>query len=254
MADARATAHCFRALMCDERYIRPKIKSIMENLKRLSVSQTKATTETVLDLVDHGVTSSVKAELRLGEITRGKNKGAPRYECFVDDRCVGVSSAPSVDQIRKLYALEESDKLPNRVPCKALLQAAGSSAHCSVTITARGKLLDSVVSSAAIIRDECEMNYRKPAAPELNTNSQAPEYCSYPGAQQGTTASVPPAIPSLNGSASYGVGYDQSTRQSNIPVNIGEMPGCAKSAGRLVVVIIVLIFLIGMISRSCSSI
>lgn len=162
MEDARATAHCFRALLCDEAYVKPEAKRRIDRLKSLSVSQTKATTVTVLELVEGGMTSSVRAELRLGAVTRGKTKGTPRYECFVDDRCVGVSSTSAVGQIRKIYALGEDAKLPAKVPCKALLSASGESAHCEVTITARGKVMEEVLAAAAETREREGMEYRRP--------------------------------------------------------------------------------------------
>ena len=162
MEDARATAHCFRALLCDEAYVKPEAKRRIDRLKSLSVSQTKATTATVLELVEGGMTSSVRAELRLGAVTRGKTKGTPRYECFVDDRCVGVSSTSAVGQIRKIYALGEDAQLPAEVPCKALLSASGESAHCEVTITARGKVMEEVLATAAETREREGMEYRRP--------------------------------------------------------------------------------------------
>ena len=160
MEDARATAYCFRALLCDEAYVQPQIKQKLEYLRHLSVSQTKATTSTVLELVERGMTSSVKAELRLGEITRGKNKGTPRYECFIDDRCVGVSSASSVRKVREIYALGDDAKLPVKIPCKALLSAGGDSANCEVNITARGKLMEKALTSAAETREREGISYQ----------------------------------------------------------------------------------------------
>lgn len=162
MEDARATAHCFRALLCDEAYVKPEAKAMLDRLKLLHVSQTKATSATVLELVEGGMTSSVKAELRLGAVTRGKTKGTPRYECFVDDRCVGVSSTSAVEQIRKIYALGVDAKLPAKVPCKALLSASGDSAGCEVTITARGKVMEEVLAAAAETREREGVEYRRP--------------------------------------------------------------------------------------------
>lgn len=172
MEDARATAHCFRALLCDEAYVKPEAKRRIDRLKSLGVSQTKATTATVLELVEGGMTSSVRAELRLGAVTRGKTKGAPRYECFVGDRCVGVSSTSAVDQVRKIYALGEDAKPPAKVPCKALLSASGDSAGCEVTITARGKLMEEVLATAAETREREGVGYRRPEPPAGKTSAE----------------------------------------------------------------------------------
>lgn len=101
LEDARATAHCFRALLCDEAYARPLMEKRLKRLRGLRLLQTKATTAAVLGLVGEGATSDIGAELRLGSVMTGRTKGAPRYECFVGERCVGVMSPTSTVQSRE---------------------------------------------------------------------------------------------------------------------------------------------------------
>ncbi len=146
--DAKATAYCYRALLCDEKYLPGRIDAVLSRIRRVGVGQTKATTSNVEALVDSGMTSSIKAELRLGTTTRGANAGSPRYECFVGDRCVGVQGSGQLDDIRALYSLSDDDPLPKSIPCKALLSMTGKAARCSVKITARGKLREDMMGAA----------------------------------------------------------------------------------------------------------
>lgn len=162
MEDAQATAHCLRALMCDAAYIRLRFEEEIKHLKRFHVSQTRKTTETVLELIDSGMTSSMKAELRLCEVTRGKNRGTSRYECFVEGRCVGVSDSSSTERIRRMYALEGNALLPARVPCKVLLSASGERAHCEVTIISKDRLMGRILAAASEQRSREDMEYRSP--------------------------------------------------------------------------------------------
>lgn len=146
--DAKATAFCYRALLSDEKYLTRKIDELMERIIHVSVNQTKATSANVMELVESGVTTSIGAELRLGSLTRGKNAGKPRYECFVNDKCVGVQGFGQLENIRLLYSLSDDDPLPKSIPCKALLSMVGTKARCSVEITARGKLRDDLRQAA----------------------------------------------------------------------------------------------------------
>ena len=217
LEDARATAFCFRALICDEAYVRPRMKQRLELLKRFSVTQTKSTTDAVHELIEGGMTSSVRAELRLGEVTRGKTKGTPRYECFIEDRCVGVSSPDSVAQIRKIYALGDSATLPKRVPCKALLSAAGEKASCEVTITARGKVLDEVLEAAKTARAQNGVEYREATVPAKQSNAKPMSGADHPNDMNES--------PSVN----------ESRKQSS-----GSGIGCGGCLTMLILVIVIL--------------
>ena len=194
--DAKATAYCFRALLCDELYVKQVIKSKTDYLKKMPMGQIKATTQTVLELVESGVTSSVNAELRIGSVTRGKNKGAPRYECFIDDRCVGVSSPFDVGNVRTLYAIGEEDPLPKSIPCKALLSARGDKAHCDVTITARGKLMKEAIDTAEQARTQSGVSYRKIQA---NTTRATKHQATHAPTSQDNNRSRSPATKNKQG-------------------------------------------------------
>lgn len=177
MEDAIATAYCFRALICDEAYIRARMKKRFEYLKRFSVTQTKATTENIISLVNCGMASSENAELRLGEVTRGKSKGSPRYECFVDDRCVGVSPPASVSHIRKYCALGDEVPLPKIIPCRVLLKNNGENASCEITITDQDRVLDEALITAELIRSQSGFTFRGVKSSKLRQPSPMKE-CS----------------------------------------------------------------------------
>lgn len=168
MEDARATAHCFRALVCDDAYIRGEMKQKIGFMSSFHVSQTKATSATILKMVEGGTTSNVKAELRLGEVTRGKTKGSPRYECYIGDECVGVGSPDQVDDVRRFFAIGDGDGLPKSIAAKALLSASGENGRCAVTVTERPRVLEAMIAEAATEREKSGFGYRevKPMAQE----------------------------------------------------------------------------------------
>lgn len=132
--DAKATAYCFRALLSDEAYVNKKLPDLKDRLTRQELSQTKATTESIENLIAEGVVSSKEAVLKTGAVTRGKNKGAARYECFVGDQCVGVGHHGDRQQVANLL-FTSVDDLPETVKCSVVLSKSGSSAYCECTIT-----------------------------------------------------------------------------------------------------------------------
>lgn len=132
--DAKATAYCFRALLSDEAYVNKKLPDLKDRLTRQELSQTKATTEGIANLIAEGVVSSKEALLKTGAVTRGKNKGAARYECFVGDQCVGVGHHGDRQHVADLL-FTSVDDLPEKVKCSVVLSKSGSSAYCVCTIT-----------------------------------------------------------------------------------------------------------------------
>ena len=132
--DTKATAYCFRALLSDEAYVNKKLPDLKDRLTRQELSQTKATTESIENLIAEGVVSSKEAVLKTGAVTRGKNKGAARYECFVGDQCVGVGHHGSRQHVANLL-FTSVDDLPEKVKCSVVLSKSGSSAYCECTIT-----------------------------------------------------------------------------------------------------------------------
>lgn len=174
MEDARATAHCFRALLCDEKYLRREVRRQFERYRTFSAVQTKTTRASISNLVELGTTKSVNAELRLGKVTQGKNKGKPRYECFVGDRCVGATSVVSVNRIRMILAIGTDEGLPSEVPCKAFLSATGAGISCKITLMGRDDLLEKVFSAAAETREREGFAYRPVQRKQANREPDRP--------------------------------------------------------------------------------
>lgn len=136
--DAKATAYCFRALMTDHEYLRRWKKARYggcDAMREPHMGQTKETTANVLSLVNSGKTD-VRGELRLGEVTRGKTRGAKRYEAYFGESRVGVGETSWVGFAMRLY---DSEKPPRAIPCMLSLAASPSKSSCHVRVTARGR-------------------------------------------------------------------------------------------------------------------
>ena len=120
-------------MLSDEAYVNKKIPDLKDGLTRQELSQTKASTESIENLIAEGVVSSKEAVLKTGAVTRGKNKGAARYECFVGDQCVGVGHHGDRQHVANLL-FTSVDDLPEKVKCSVVLSKSGSSAYCECTI------------------------------------------------------------------------------------------------------------------------
>lgn len=174
MEDARATAYCFRALLSDEDYLRREVRRHFERYRTFSAVQAKTTKAAVSDLVERGATKTVDAELKLGEVTQGKNKGRPRYECFVGDRCVGTTPVVSIGRIRTILAIGADEDLPPIIPCKAFLSATGASPSCKITLMGGDSLLEKTLSAAAGTREREGFSYRPVQRRQANRKSDRP--------------------------------------------------------------------------------
>lgn len=174
MEDARATAHCFRALLSDEDYLRREVRRHFERYRTFSAVQTKTTKAAVSDLVERGATKTVDAELRLGAVTQGKNKGMPRYECLVGDRCVGATSSVSIGRIRTILAIGADEDLPSIIHCKAFLSAAGARPSCKITLMGGDDLLERALAAAAETREREGFAYRPVQRKQVNRKPDRP--------------------------------------------------------------------------------
>ncbi len=159
LADAKATSYCFRSLLVDQGYLDKRISQMVGALGDFDMKQTNTTSANIAKLVP-GSHVKEQAVLRLGQITRGKNKGEPRYECFVGDNCVGVQNYGDAEVVRRLFCIEGSKSLPSEVPCLASLSMRGSAPSCHVSITGNTPLEDELRemacnerASLALIRD-----------------------------------------------------------------------------------------------------
>lgn len=154
LEDAKATAYCYRALLRDNKYLSRKVESIESQYRSVSISQTTTTTSNILELLEGKPQLKEQAEIVLGEVTRGKNKGKPRYECMLHDKCVGVGSPIGVLSIRTFLNLSETDPLPEKLPVDAAISFSGSSTKCSAVITAKSGIKPMLQSLAKKDKEE----------------------------------------------------------------------------------------------------
>ena len=164
MEDAKATAHCFRAIICDRLFVKKKIAEVMERQGFVRFAQTNETRSNIGELFPSGLNGEVGGEMKVGEVTRGKNKGAARYECFVSNKRVGVASQWLNDEIRKLFMLSESEELPDNIPCVVAIDSRGD-VSVSAKIADTPPNLTAVLESAETLTTEHGFEWRN--APEI---------------------------------------------------------------------------------------
>lgn len=149
LEDALAAAYCYRSMLSDSVWAKRHLVDISGKLKHVSLSQNKDSSENVKALVSSGTTTSMPAELRLGVVTQGANKGKPRYECFIDDLCVGVQRHGDLDGIRRLFMASDQGQLPDVIKCRATMTADNDKAKCVATISEGGTILEAVKAAEA---------------------------------------------------------------------------------------------------------
>lgn len=144
LEDSIAAAFCYRSLLSDAKWAKDHYRDIAPKLKRVTLKQNKDSTASIKALIESGLTDSVPAELRLGSITHGVNKGAPRYECYIDDMCIGVQGSGELDGIKRLFMVADDSGLPETIKCRAVFSIANGKAKCTATISENGRILEKV--------------------------------------------------------------------------------------------------------------
>ena len=136
LEDARATAWCFRSLLCDPEYL-SLVTEPYPSARQISATQSKSTREAASDLLSGQTTSLTgNGELTLGEFASGKSKGMPRYFVRLNGRKVGACTARATEKVRNFMQLGPEDDLPGSVACEVALSRVDSgSIRCSVTIS-----------------------------------------------------------------------------------------------------------------------
>ena len=112
LADARATAFCFRQINRDPKYFTPLLERSSSKTITWTFSQTKATTEAARQVLGKASSATYDGKLVTGQVTRGKSKGATRYECVVDGQVVGNGSPSMVGIVRERLGLDEGQDVP----------------------------------------------------------------------------------------------------------------------------------------------
>ena len=149
LEDSIAAAFCYRSLLSDAEWAMEHYKDIAPKLKRVPLKQNKDSAASINALVEGGLNDSVPAELRLGAITQGVNKGAPRYECFIDNLCVGVQGNGELDGIKRLFMVTDDSDLPETIKCRAVFSITNGKAKCTATISENGTILNETKPVAA---------------------------------------------------------------------------------------------------------
>ena len=163
--DARATAHCFRSLLCDRKYLEFSYGSVVDSFRSPSTSQTKATIQAIEDILDGSHRAKRAGRLSMGEITRGKNKGEPRYDVVVGDVVVGHLSASGMRAARGFAGVADAASLPEGMDCQVTLSDTGGRATCSVALTGDAPAMSMALAQA--VRD-------RPGTP--STSGQSPRH------------------------------------------------------------------------------
>ncbi|MDD7584300.1 MAG: 3'-5' exonuclease [Coriobacteriaceae bacterium] len=173
MEDALATLWCFRALICDEKWLHATMDGKAKQMRAIVASQTKATTATVKDLVAAGMGSDSAAELRVGEITRGKSKGEKRYELYSNGSLVGTLTPKATERARSYLMVADGEELPSPVKCSAMLTMNGGTAHATVDISDRRNVIRAMYDGARLSRENGGCQWRnaqtKKREPESST-------------------------------------------------------------------------------------
>lgn len=144
LADAMATAYCFRHINKDDRYLEHLLSTRCPKERQLTFSQTKMTRRNISDRLGPIKSATYAGSIRLGEITQGKNKGVSRIECFVEDSRVGVGSHAQVASVREALALKEDDDFPDRIDANVQIERNGESYSCAARIEVKSELRETI--------------------------------------------------------------------------------------------------------------
>lgn len=113
LADARATAFCFRQINRDPKYYGPLLEKRFPKNRVWSFAQTKATAESAKSVLGNAKSATFDGKLVIGEITRGKSKGALRYECAVGDDIIGIGTTDMVSHVRRNLSIPKDQTPPS---------------------------------------------------------------------------------------------------------------------------------------------
>lgn len=171
MEDAMATLLCFRALICDDKWLHATMDGKAKQMRTIVTSQTKATAAAVEDLVAGGMGTDSAAELRLGEITRGKNKGSKRYELYSNGALVGTLTTKDTERAKTYLMADDGEELPSPVRCSATLAVKDGTARAAAEISERRNVIRAMYGGAKLARERGSCQWRtiqkqEPAAAE----------------------------------------------------------------------------------------
>lgn len=146
--DAVATAFCFRRMNVDPSYYEPLVDSKFPPKRTLAFKRTKATDDAIGEILPGVGRVELDGELRIGKVTRGKNKGADRYECVAQGLTVGVGTMDMIDSVKESLGLSPDCQAPDAVECKVEIQRFDNSTSCSATYDADRSVMNAYNSIA----------------------------------------------------------------------------------------------------------
>lgn len=142
LEDAVATAFCFRKLLCNQKYIDMKTDQMASALQSVYTNQINLTRENIAEILGLKSSRRMNGTLRLGQITRGQNKGKPRYECFIGNDMVGVCDSITNNAVRKLFCIADTSQLPQSINATVSIQMDAGRPSCMARIIEDGHLKD----------------------------------------------------------------------------------------------------------------
>ena len=135
MSDAVATAWCFRSLLMDSDYRAKRASDMADRHGRFTLAQTNSTREGLRSVLGGMKSGECDAVLRIGQMTRGKNKGKPRYECMVGDVCIGTLRFGAENDVKIALGMSPDDGMPDSVKVRAFASIADENERCDVTVS-----------------------------------------------------------------------------------------------------------------------
>ena len=175
MSDAIATAWCFRSLLMDNDYQMWHACDLAERYGRFTLSQTNSTRENLRRALGSMDSGKCAAVLRIGQITRGKNKGMPRYECMVGDSCIGTLRFGAESDVKSALGMSRDDPMPDDVKVEASMSAGSGGERCEVEVSAN-RFLDSMSTMTVGGQYGLPGVFRRIEQPKRGTPVSPPDY------------------------------------------------------------------------------
>lgn len=119
-----------------------KTDQMASALQSVYTNQINLTRENIAEILGLKSSRRMNGTLRLGQITRGQNKGKPRYECFIGNDMVGVCDSITNNAVRKLFCIADTSQLPQSINATVTIQMDAGRPSCMARIIEDGHLKD----------------------------------------------------------------------------------------------------------------
>ena len=193
--DARATAYCLRALLCDRAYYQLYVEQRNVELSHLRTTQTQATKKNIAESLGNLLSAQANGTMVVGEITRGKNKGNKRLECELDGKCVGIVAKPSAEKVLFALGLQSPNEMRGNVDISLELKRNESSYSCMFAITGPTKVAEEIAMLADKDRPMPQPRKATPSTPQASLATSTMQ----PSVTQPNKTVNPPVQPKARG-------------------------------------------------------